>query len=84
MPRKAAAAGSARRAAPSSSSAASLKLPRVRAIAAARITRVATCVTKVFEAATAISGPAAGVLVHELRAVEDGPPLWTMLRRPQG
>ena len=33
-------------------------MPRALAIAAARMTRVVTCVTNVFEAATAISGPA--------------------------
>ena len=54
---RAAAAGSARSACPSASSSASGSVPRVLAIAAARMTSVVTWVTNVFDAATAISGP---------------------------
>ena len=55
---RAAASGSARSAVASSSSCASPRAPRACAIAAARTTSVVTWVTNVFDAATAISGPA--------------------------
>ena len=55
---RAAAAGSARSADPRASSSASGSVPRILAMAAARMTSVVTWVTNVLEAATAISGPA--------------------------